>query len=41
MIGNMAAGLEQQDVIIDTTALANEFGVTLTPAETVLRRVVA
>lgn len=38
MIGNMAAGLEQQDVIIDTTSLANEFGVTLTPAETVLRR---
>jgi uncharacterized protein YbjT (DUF2867 family) len=40
LIGNMAAGLEQQDVIFDTTALAREFGVTLTTAETVLRTMV-
>lgn len=39
-IGNLAAGLEQQDVIFDTAAIAREFGVTLTPAETVLRRMV-
>lgn len=37
-IGNLAAGLEQQDVIIDTTETARELGVTLTPAETVLRQ---
>jgi NADH dehydrogenase len=36
VIGNLAAGLEQQDVIIDTSATARTFGVTLTPAETVL-----
>lgn len=36
IMGNLAAGLEQQDVVIDTTPLANEFGVTLTSAETVL-----
>lgn len=41
IIGNLAAGLEQQDVIFDTSALAEEFGVTLTPAETVLRRMLA
>ncbi|MGZ5443128.1 MAG: SDR family oxidoreductase [Thermoanaerobaculia bacterium] len=40
-IGNLAAGLEQQDVIFDTTALAQEFGVTLTPAETVLQKMLA
>jgi uncharacterized protein YbjT (DUF2867 family) len=39
-IGNLAAGLEQQDVIFDTSGLARELGVTLTPAETVLGRVV-
>lgn len=38
VIGNLAAGLEQQDVILDTTETARAFGVTLTPAETVLRR---
>ena len=38
IIGAMAAGLEQQDVILDTTGVAREFGVTLTPAETILRR---
>jgi len=40
VIGNLAAGLEQQDVIFDTTETAREFGVTLTPAETVLRRMI-
>jgi len=40
VIGNLAAGLEQQDVIFDTTEAAREFGVTLTPAETVLRRMI-
>jgi NADH dehydrogenase len=39
--GGMAANLEQQDVIIDAAGLAGEFGVTLTPAETVLRRLLA
>lgn len=37
VIGNLAAGLEQQDVILDTSETARTFGVTLTPAETVLR----
>jgi len=41
MIGNLAAGLEQQDVILDTAALAKEFGVTQTPAETILKRMLA
>ena len=36
--GGLAAGLEQQDVIIDSTNIANTFGIKLTPAETVLRR---
>lgn len=40
IIGSLAAGLEQQDVIFDTTETAREFGVTLTPAETVLRRMI-
>ena len=40
-VGNMAAGLEQQDVIIDTSETARVFGVTLTPAETVLRGLLA
>jgi uncharacterized protein YbjT (DUF2867 family) len=38
VIGNLAAGLEQQDVVIDASALARTFNVTLTPAATVLRR---
>jgi uncharacterized protein YbjT (DUF2867 family) len=37
LIGNLAAGLEQQDVVIDTAPIAQEFGITLTPAESVLR----
>ena len=41
VVGNLAAGLEQQDVVFDTSELASEFGVTLTPAETVLRRMLA
>jgi NADH dehydrogenase len=41
IIGELAAGLEQQDVVFDTTALAREFGVTLTPAETLLRELLA
>ena len=40
-IGRMAAGLEQQDVIIDASADARVFGVTLTSADTVLRRLLA
>ena len=38
LIGNMAAGLEQQDVVIDSSDLARRLGVALTPAEAVLRR---
>jgi len=38
VIGNLAAGLERQDVVIDMTETAREFGVTLTPAETVIAR---
>lgn len=41
VIGNLAAGLEQQDVVFDTSELARELGVTLTPAETVLRRMLS
>lgn len=41
VIGNLAAGLEMQDVVFDTTELARELGVTLTPAEQVLRRMLA
>jgi uncharacterized protein YbjT (DUF2867 family) len=41
VIGIMAAGLEQQDVVIDSRTLATRFGVTMTPAETVLRRMLA
>ena len=40
-VGAMAAGLEQQDVIIDASEEARTFGVTLTPADTVLRRLLA
>ncbi|HET7712337.1 MAG TPA: NAD(P)H-binding protein, partial [Thermoanaerobaculia bacterium] len=40
VIGNLAAGLEQQDVIIDTSETAREIGVMLTPAETILRRMI-
>jgi uncharacterized protein YbjT (DUF2867 family) len=40
-IGRMAAGLEQQDVIIDASGDARIFGVTLTSADTVLRRLLA
>ena len=40
-IGDLAAGLEQQDVIIDATGIARTFGVSLTSAETVLRRMLA
>ena len=38
VIGGLAAGLELQDVVFDTSEVAGELGVTLTPAETVLRR---
>jgi uncharacterized protein YbjT (DUF2867 family) len=38
IIGNLAAGLEMQDVIIDSSGAARQFGVTPTPASTVLRR---
>jgi NADH dehydrogenase len=38
VVGGLAAGLEQQDVIIDTAGTARELGVTLTPAETALRQ---
>jgi uncharacterized protein YbjT (DUF2867 family) len=41
LVGNMAASLEQQDVVLDTTEIAGTFGVTLTHAEAVLRRVLA
>jgi NADH dehydrogenase len=39
--GGLAAGLEAQDVIIDATEAARTFGVTLTPTDTVLRRLLA
>ena len=38
VIGGLAASLETQDVIIDASGEARTFGVTLTPAETVVRR---
>lgn len=41
VIGNLAAGLEQQDVIIDSSAAAQALGVTLTPAEKVLGEMLA
>lgn len=41
IIGAMAAGLEQQDVVIDASATAARFGIELTPAESVLRRMLA
>lgn len=41
MVGGLAAGLEQQDIVIDSTEVATLFGVTLTPPETVLRRALA
>jgi len=37
-IGNLAAGLELQDVVFDTSETARTFGVTLTPADAVLTR---
>lgn len=40
-IGALAAGMEQRDVIIDATEVARTFGVSLTPAETVLRQMLA
>jgi uncharacterized protein YbjT (DUF2867 family) len=39
--GLLAASLEQQDVIIDAAEVAREFGVTQTPADSVLRRLLA
>lgn len=41
MIGALAASLEEQDVVIDTTEVASLFGITLTPPEAVLRRALA
>ena len=41
ILGSLIAGLEQQDVIIDTTEIARKFGVSLTSAETVLRGMLA
>jgi uncharacterized protein YbjT (DUF2867 family) len=41
VVGGLAAILEHEDVIIDATQEARVFGVTLTPADTVLRRLVA
>lgn len=38
MAGALAANLEHQDVVIDSTEIARAFGVTLTPAEAVIRR---
>ena len=40
-IGNLAAGLEQQDVVFDTSETARTFGVTLTPAAVVLTKMLA
>lgn len=37
LIGNLATGLEEQDVIFDTSETAQKYGVTLTPAATVLK----
>jgi NADH dehydrogenase len=41
MVGGLAAGLELQDVVIDATEVSSLFGITLTPAEAVLRRALA
>jgi len=41
IVGSLAAGLEQQDVVIDATEVANVFGIALTPAEAVLRKALA
>jgi NADH dehydrogenase len=41
VVGGLAAGLEQADVIIDASETARTFGVSLTPIETVLRRLLA
>lgn len=38
LIGRLAATLEQQDVIIDASEAARTFGVSLTPAESVIKR---
>ena len=39
LIGKLAATLEQQDVIIDASEAARRYGVSLTPAESVIKRV--
>lgn len=39
--GGMAASLEHQDVVIDASGLAREFDVKLTPADVVLRKLLA
>ena len=41
VIGNLAAALEIQDVIIDSSEVARQFGVKQTPAADVLRRILA
>jgi NADH dehydrogenase len=41
MAGGLAASLEQRDVVIDTSEPARLLGVTLTPADTVVRRLLA
>ena len=40
-IGFLMTGLEQQDVVIDTSEASRTFGVKLTPADQVLRRILA
>ena len=41
IIGGLAASLEAQGVIIDCSELARTFGVTPTPADAVIRRLLA
>lgn len=41
VIGQLAAGLEQHDVVFDTSGLAREFDVELTPPEKVLQQMLA
>ena len=41
VIGLVISGLDSEDVVVDSTGTARTFGVSLTPAETVLRRMFA
>lgn len=38
LVGNLAAGLEEQDVMFDTSETARKYGIALTPAAAVLKK---